>query len=386
MVAGWEEELLYQEGDAYFQALIERISEAKNEIKFEVYIFRFDQVGRSILNALTQAVHRGVRVQLLVDGFGCLNWNRAMLARLKAQGIDVRIFHPFPWQIVEESHLRLRFFRRLIFLWRTINKRNHRKTAILDGQFAFVGGINVSSVHSKKVLGMDAWRDTAVQIKGPEVSFLKDAFEAAWIRHLPIKGPIQDWMSRPHTKNPSAKALPKWVRLNNRTARRIFLQNDLNERIALSSKRVWITTPYFVPSMGFLKALRRASKRGISVKILLPRQNDILFMRWVGRAYYQLLTPLGIEIYEYLPSTLHAKATLVDDWAMVGSTNFNSRSLIHDLEVDVVLSKRENIEALADQFLKDLQQSQIMNHAPWSLGMSAESFLGKLILRIKHWL
>lgn len=382
----WEEEVLFDDGDQYFEALKKQIDAAKRSIRMEVYIFRMDQIGRSVLDSLSHAVGRGVRVQLLVDGFGSLNWNRHTIGTLKAVGIEARIYHPLPWQISRDNPHLARKLRPWSFLWRSLNRRNHRKTTLIDEQIALVGGINISSVHSKKIQGARAWRDTGVLVKGPEVRFLQDAFDDAWVRHLPIKGPIQNWMAHTGDPNPRRQLVPKWVRLNHRRSRRNFLSQELNHRILFAQERVWITTPYFVPSLGFLKALRQAALRGVSVQILLPGQNDILFMRWVARAYYRILTPVKIAIFEYLPATLHAKVVLVDNWATVGSTNQNTRSLIHDLEVDLVLCRQENIRRIAEQFKEDLLNSQAMSQTKNSLLVRIEAVLGRILLKLKHWL
>jgi cardiolipin synthase len=150
-----------------------------------------------------------------------------------------------------------------------------------------------------------------------------------------------------------------------------------------AQKRVWITTAYFAPSHGLLRALESAVDNGADVRILVPRNSDIFFMPWVTRAYYSRLLKRGVKIYEYLPRFLHAKSAVIDDWALVGTTNLNRRSFAHDFEIDVVLSKVGSVEELATQFLVDLNSSeQIMVPAG-----GVKAFLGRWVsLIFKNWI
>jgi cardiolipin synthase len=158
---------------------------------------------------------------------------------------------------------------------------------------------------------------------------------------------------------------------------------DFISRVQSAQNRIWITNAYLAPSTPLLRALAKAAQRGVDVKILVPRKSDVFFMPWVTAAHYPKLLKSGIQVFEYIPSFLHAKVALIDDWAIVGSSNLNRRSLIHDHEVDVVVSKPSSIQNLEERFMKDLTQSEQIQKAPLSLAAKFGKFLSWLL---KKWI
>jgi cardiolipin synthase len=135
-----------------------------------------------------------------------------------------------------------------------------------------------------------------------------------------------------------------------------------------------------------IRALRLASWSGVDVLILLPNKNDIFFMKWVNRAFYKILLKAGVRVFEYLPSILHSKVVLIDDWVILGSSNRNHRSLIHDLEVDLVLTHASSLLSIISQFRKDLRHSEEITLKKWSARYWIHNRYEKILLSLRNWL
>jgi cardiolipin synthase len=124
---------------------------------------------------------------------------------------------------------------------------------------------------------------------------------------------------------------------------------------------LWITTPYFVPPKPLLRALTRAAERGVDVRLLVPARSDVFFMPWASGPFYLTLLQAGARVYQYLPRVLHAKTSLGDQWALVGSSNLNHRSILHDLELDILLTEEASLAQLAIAFEADLNESILLD-------------------------
>ena len=158
-------------------------------------------------------------------------------------------------------------------------------------------------------------------------------------------------------------------------------------KIITCRHRIWITNAYFVPDNFLLRRLKEAAGSGVDVRILLPRKSDIAYMPWASSTFYFNLLKAGVRIFEYLPSVLHAKTLVLDDWALIGSSNLNHRSLLHDLEVDVLLSDSEPINCLAKQFLLDLENASEISLSSWQKHRPRyQRWLGRLLLYVKYWI
>lgn len=381
----WDKEEVFHDGDLFFSRLQDAIDAAQKTIDFECYIFLHDQLGRRILHHLKMAAQRGVQVRLLLDGIGSSQWSHRLLAEIQRDGLLVQIYHPLPWISLRRLTL-LRLFRSFRFrnfiksIWK-INRRNHRKVCIIDSKQALLGGMNVSARHLREFHSNEAWRDTSVCLEGSEISRLEEAFQHAWMDHLRINKKDRSKSNHFTLKN-SDQTL---VKLNDSRRKRRAYRQELIHRILKSQQRVWITTPYFVPDSSFIRALRYAAWSGVDIKILLPKKNDIFFMNWANQASYSLLLKFGIRIFEYLPSTLHAKVVLIDDWITVGSSNRNHRSLIHDLEVDIVLRHEKSINSIENKFLEDISQSEEITIPAWTRQSKLKLFFERLILFFRYW-
>jgi cardiolipin synthase len=321
----WSQEVVFFNKEGYFSELLQTLPLARHSIELEVYIFEFDRLGREVLDALLAATKRGVRVRVVVDGLGSFFWIKAIRERLQGSRVELRVFHPF-------SVLGKAFAQ--------VNRRLHRKVCLIDHQIAFVGSFNISD---------RAHRDTGVRLMGPPLRTLWEAFEFLWQKRFPFT-----------RRKVQGLGL---VRLNETKRMRRNCNHDLTRRIREAKDRIWITNAYFVPPFFLLKALCLVALTGVEVKLLVPAKSDHLYMKWLTETYYQTLILSGIRVFEYQGLFLHAKSILIDhSFCMVGSTNLNHRSLIYDLEVDVVLSQPLTQKTFESQFQLDLENSKEITH------------------------
>ena len=155
---------------------------------------------------------------------------------------------------------------------------------------------------------------------------------------------------------------------------------ELILQISKTKKQLWITNPYFVPNYLLSRAILKVAKKGCDVKILVPNRSDIIGMKFVIEGFYTALLKAGCEIYEYKPSILHAKVLIIDDWARVGSTNLDNRSIIYNLEADIEIQKQENIDLLKQHFVSDLKVSHQITLKDWNLRPWYQHVLQKIFL------
>ncbi|MBU0745042.1 MAG: cardiolipin synthase B [Gammaproteobacteria bacterium] len=357
--------------------LLSDIGSAKESIEFETYIFALDQLGRQILEVLTEAVIRGVSVRIMVDGAGTPEWGGPFVKKLEDAGAETRVFHPFPWRLWQWSRSKVHIpsLLKAIYLLLKINSRNHRKVCIIDKKIVYIGSFNVSQNHLDKNHNGQAWRDTGIRLNHVDLQEVSRAFEAAW-SHLPNHERIKNFFRYLRT-NPV-------VRLNNAWYRRRILHKNLLNRIRDCKNRIWITNAYFVPDNFLLRRLIDAARSGVDVRILLPHESDIGFMPWASQAFYERLLKAGARVFEYIPSILHAKTLILDDWMTIGSSNLNYRSLLHDLEVDVNVRLSESKHILEQQFLLDLENAKEIYLEDWQKRRWYQRIVGWVLLNLKY--
>lgn len=383
----WSEEEVFASSDEFFSELLAEIKQAKHSIDLEVYIFALDRLGQSVLEALKEAASRGLQVRVMVDGVGSPAWNIALLKQLEQFNVNARIYKPYPW-----IKLGLRFFPKVLNLWRLgtlfrkLNRRDHRKVCVIDGSVAWVGSMNVYEKLLRTYAGDKAWRETGVRVKGESVQVLSFAFERAW---------MMAWAGRArsfHLRKSNLKSISLFwkrnslVRLNLSFYLRNLYYQDLLERLHSATQRIWITSAYFIPSGAILRALRIAARTGVDVRILVPQKIDVKIVRWITSVLLHALLKTGVKVYEYEPRVLHAKTMLIDHWAIVGSSNMNHRSMIHDLEVDVLLEKEKSLADLEKYFLRDLSSAKEMTLAESKSIFSFQKILGRILFFFRYWL
>lgn len=372
------QQLIFSDGKNYFDSLIIDINSARFSVDLETYIFNNDNLGQLVAEALVQAALRGLTVRVLVDGAGT-PFLGDLIQKLEQAGVQTRVFHPLPWSLwqISRSFVKVPFLTKIIYLFRNINLRNHRKVCIIDQKIAYVGSFNITKVHLSKAQGGDGWRDTGVKITGLNLQELIKAFLIAWDH-----SPIQERIHRIFHRNDPEPI----IRLNYSRHRRRKLYNNLLKKISHSKKRIWMTNAYFVPDNFLLKRLKDAAKSGIDVRIILPKKSDVFFQPMASSTFYESLLKTGVRIFEYIPSMLHTKTLILDNWIIVGSSNLNHRSLLHDLEADVNIVIPQSKQAIEHQFLEDLKNSQEIYLNQWQKRPYFQRIFGRLLLYLKYWI
>jgi cardiolipin synthase len=343
----WDSEQLFDDASAYFNTLIDDINNAQHSIRLESYIFDWDKVGKRILAALNEAANRGVNVMLLVDGIGSMMSLEWLIQHAAQHRIQLRIYHPPPWFL--RSHAlalsQLPALPKVFYFLARLNQRDHRKLCVIDHHTAWVGSFNVSAVHLPHRLGGQSWRDYGVRVSGQAVERLAENFDHLWLQRQPVQ-------QSGHLKHYISNLSPITRRL-----RQQFLLDLING----ANRRLWITNAYFSPSKSILKAIKRACRRGVDVRLIVAEQSDVPLFPDLTATYYSDLLRYGVEVYAYQKSILHAKVMLVDQRAIIGSTNFNHRSFLHDLELDLLLTETATLRKLEQYFHADTRNSHHLN-------------------------
>jgi cardiolipin synthase len=341
---------LFSTGDDYFAALTQRIEAAQADVALETYIYCDDVAGRPIGEALMRAAKRGVRVRVITDGIGTRRL--PLFDEWLTAGVEHRIYNP---------HV----FGRFGF------SRTHRKIAVVDGRFAFCGGINIvddfdASGHR---LPFPRW-DFAVELTGPVVAQVSSAFDIQWRRIEAGRRPpslegnrtgrwlppwLPSWLPALRRRS-KASALP----LGEPAVAFVARDNVVNRRaiekaylVAIGRARheILVANPYFMPGRKIRRALVRAGRRGVDVRVLVGRKEFALLDHAV-RHLYRTLLGAGVRIAEYEKTMLHAKVAVVDsNWATVGSSNLDALSLVLNNEANVVLVEHEEIALLRSAML-----------------------------------
>ncbi|HTH95164.1 MAG TPA: cardiolipin synthase ClsB [Rhodocyclaceae bacterium] len=312
---------LLRSGTEYFPALMAAIDAAKAEVRLDTYIFNDDETGRRIAETLSRAARRGVRVHVLVDGFGSSGFMETLGADMRRDGVEVLVYRP------EIARFRLK---------RQRLRRLHRKLVCVDGCIAFVGGINiiddVGHAHRHRL-------DFAVRITGPLLSPIYATMVKLWntVR----------WASfgqRYHAAPPKiicvdggGELSAAFITRSNFRQRRAIEDGYLSA-IQRAQHQITIANAYFLPGRRFRRALIDATQRGVVVTLLLEGRSEHWLQYYATQALYGQLLGAGITIHEYRQGLLHAKVAVIDDdWATVGSSNLDPFSLMLAREANVVV-------------------------------------------------
>jgi cardiolipin synthase len=341
-------EALFFSNVSFFLRLAHLIKKSKKTINISVYIFDYDRLGKFIISLLDLACKRGVRVQIIVDGYGSLGSYLNIYNKLDHSLAEVRIYNPLPWPF---SHFYLKDYLknnyRFPFITK-VNRRNHTKIINIDSKKIFLGSRNLTRQTLK-------YRETSVLIKNLKtVKEVELFFEWLWDKSFYFKKPL-------FKKIELLRKQDTEVYFSHPRKARKFLLNTLIEKINQSQKHIQIIMPYFFPPLKLVKALCRASLKGVSVEFLLPSKTDIFVFPLMNRLFYKVLIKSKVGIFEYQEKMLHAKQVRIDDWALVGSSNLNSRSFFHDIEIDYALKSPESIESIIRQFDIDKRFSKQIN-------------------------
>ncbi len=339
---------LLRSGDEYFPALEAAIEAAQYTIHLETYIFADDAAGRRIAGALLAAAARGVRTDVIVDGFGSKRFLGTLSDVLAAGHVRVLVFRPdiYPWNF---GRHRLR--------------RMHRKLAVIDGSVAFVGGINI--IDDMHTPGHTPPRfDYAVRVEGPILKSVHEQADQLWT--LTAWANLrQEWAFWP-TPDPPSAAAPQGFQRAAFLARDNFrhrsdIEDAYLEAIEAAEEEIVIASAYFFPGRRFRRALMQAATRGVRVVLLLQGRVEYVLLHYASRALYGALLDAGVEIQEYNRSFLHAKVAVVDgQWATVGSSNIDPFSLMLGREANIVADDRR----FAQELRESLQRAMVDGAEP----------------------
>lgn len=334
---------LLENGEQFFPRVFECIRAAKREVVLETFILFEDKVGLALRDALLDAARRGVKVDVMVDGFGSPDLSREFLESLTSAGVRFRVYDPGQ----KILGTRVGWLRRM-----------HRKIVVIDGERAFVGGINYSADHLAD-FGPAAKQDYSVEITGPLVAHIhRFALHA-----IAVGGQGRRWLRR------RVAAIASDVIAPAGTADAFFVTrdnhrhtNDIERQyraaIRAARHRVVIANAYFFPGYRLIKEMRRAALRGVQVDLILQGQPDMPIVKIAASMLYHHLLHAGVRIFEYCDRPLHGKVAVMDDsWSTVGSSNLDPLSLSLNLEANVVIRDKDFNNRLYDRLAVLMQHS-----------------------------
>jgi cardiolipin synthase A/B len=326
---------LLKDAEENYLAWFEAIQSAQNVVHFENYIVHDDEIGYQFANALIAKAQEGVRVRLLYDWLGGLMiTSRSFWRRLSDGGVEVRCFNP------------PRFDSPLGWL-----SRDHRKSLCVDNRIAFVSGLCIGQMWvGYPERGIGPWRDTGVEVRGPAVADVIEAFARAW---------AEAGSALPANELPGHESISKVGDVALRVVASMPAVAGLYRLdqliAALARKTLWLTDAYFVGATSYVQALRGAAMDGVDVRLLLPRASDIGVLAPITRGGYRTLLEAGVRVFEWNGPMLHAKTAVTDGrWARVGSSNLNMASWLGNWELDIAVENEAFAYEMEDMYLQDL--------------------------------
>lgn len=333
-------------GDQIFPSMLDAVTGATRRISFETYIYNEGVIGQQFTDAFIAAAQRGVLVQLVVDAIGSSKIPKEWHENMKAAGVKLGEFGKAKWYSLEE-----------------LNYRTHRKILTVDGKVGFTGGVGLDDQWQGNAQDKEHWRDTMVRIEGPVVRLMEGAFNENFVETLGPVTPVVD----PPAQVP-AEPLDTAIMLRSSPTggandlKRLYLLT-----IAAARRTLDIATPYFVTDESTDWALAEARRRGVRVRILVEGDlTDAMPVKYASRQSYDRLMEQGIAIYEYQPTMLHVKAMVVDGtWSIIGSANFDNRSLELNDEMNVAISDPGLAARLLQDFEQDLRVSKKIELETW---------------------
>jgi len=335
-------------GEEKFKYLMADLKKAENHIHFEYYILKDDTTGTQILDILCDKAKAGVEVRVSYDGVGSSISSR-MLKKMKQSGVKSYPFMPV-------------FFPRFTS---KMNYRNHRKIAIIDGRIGYVGGLNISDNYNNAVKRKNKpfWRDTHLRMEGEAVKSLQIHFLMTWDfvsnekfkvtktyfpeTSIENEAPVQIAASGPDTD---------WANI----------MEAIFTAILTAESYVYITTPYFIPNDEILSALQVASKSGVEVKLLIPKESDSWTAKYATDSYLEPLLEAGVQVYRYTKGFIHAKTIVVDDlFSTIGTSNIDYRSFSINFEINALIYNQKESKQLKKIFEDDLKDSEKVTLNKW---------------------
>lgn len=320
-------------GDDFYKRLYADIQQANNHIHLLFYIFREDHIGQKLLKALEDKAKEGVVVRLLVDKMGC-KISKKRLKEMKDVGIRFAYSHPLSFPYI--------FF--------TFNRRNHRKLVIIDGRVGYIGGYNVGDEYLGRDPKFGPWRDFHLRLDGDGVQDLQEQF-------------LQDWQTakqkcmikEEHYPPLKQGSIPLRILPTDGT----YLEETFINLVKHAKRTLVIGTPYYIPGKALQKEMIAAAKRGVDVRLIVPKKGDHPLVKEAAFPYFEPLLLAGVSIYQYYRGFFHAKVVIVDDQVTdVGTANFDQRSFHINHEINCLIYDKKFIQGVLTELEHDIAISE----------------------------
>lgn len=331
---------IFNDGMTKFDALIEDLEQAKDHIHFQYYIIRLDDLGKKILDVLIRKAKQGVKVRFLFDDIGSRGLHKRHLRELMKHGGEVEAFFPAVFPLVNPR----------------LNYRNHRKIVVVDGRIGYIGGFNVGDEYLGLSKKFGYWRDTHLRIEGSAVHPLQTRFILDWNQaseHHDI-----EYAERYFPAIPRKGTVGMQIVSSGPDSQGEQIKDGYLKMIFIAKKYIYIQTPYFIPDVSFLDALRVACLSGVDVRIMIPNKPDHMFVYWATYSNVGKLLKAGAKVYIYENGFIHSKQIVVDDeLSTVGTANIDVRSFKLNFEINAFIYDRKKSHELAELFEQDIQAS-----------------------------
>jgi cardiolipin synthase len=356
-------------GKEGFPAMLEAIAKAKRHVYLETYILRSDRTGTEFQAALAERARAGVCIRVLYDSIGSFGIPGAFLAELKKNGAACVEYHPLmPW--------RAGF---------SLNRRDHQKILIVDDEVAFAGGLNIGDEGRPVEEGGGGWHDLHAKVEGPVVLDLARIFRQTWERAggNPLPETRKTWAGKPGPEHVADVLAISNVDVRGRWRMyRAYLHSIREAKHTIS-----VMNSYFIPDRRLRRGFARAAARGVSVRVIVPSISDVKAVTYASHFLYASLMRRGVRIFEWPERMMHAKAGIIDGvWSTIGSYNLDRRSLLHNLELALVIVDRKLGGQLEEQFEKDLANCREIDPVEWQKRSRWEKVLEWAFYQVRYWL
>ncbi len=336
-----------RDGGETYTAMLAAITAAQRSICCEVYILASDRTGERFREALVERARAGVVVRLMYDAVGSFGLADSWLDTLRAAGAQVVVFNPIaPWRA----------------RW-GLSHRDHRKIHVIDDEVAFTGGLNIANDYASVEDGGAGWHDAHCRVRGAIVLDLARLFRRTWLRAGGEPYPA------PASPNGGiGVGGTSFVRMIENTARRKrpAIRRAYVHVIKASRQRVWIENAYFLPDRGLRRALVRAVRRGVDVRVIVPGHSDVRVIEWASLYVMRRLARRGVKLLRWRGVMLHAKTAVVDGvWSTIGSYNFDAQSRFNNLEVTLEILDPAVGGSLEAAFERDIALCDAFDESAW---------------------
>ncbi|MCZ4102820.1 cardiolipin synthase B [Streptomyces sp. SID13666] len=354
-------------GDEIFAAMLGSIRAARYTVDMMTFVYWRGAIAREFAAALAGRAREGVRVRLLLDGFGSRLIEQELLDEMEQAGVQVAWFRKPLWlSPLKQNH------------------RCHRKVLVVDESTGYTGGVGIAEEWCGDARDEKEWRDTHVQVRGPAVDGIAAAFAQNWAE---CHADLFDDRDRFIEHAPQGDAIVQVVR-GSASFGWQDMQTLIRVVIESAQERLRLATAYFAPDAFFIHLLCEAARRGVEVEILLPGPHtDKRVCQLAGQNFYEELVAAGVKIWQYQPTMMHAKVITIDHVAsLIGSTNFNRRSLDHDEEVMLAVLDETFTATLDGHFEEDRAVSELIESGSWNRRSSMQRLQEVAVIPIRRFL